>query len=68
MAAEQLEMAKTEVAQMNDQKKEIIYELASCYEMDNKPEQAITEYKQVYSADIGYRDVAEKIDAFYANR
>ena len=68
MAAEQLQTAKDEVAQMDDQKKEIIYELGNCYEMDGQPDKAIAEYKQVYSADIGYRDIAQKIDDFYNNR
>lgn len=68
LAAEQLEMAKNEVAQMNDQKKEIIYELAACYESNNEPDKAITEYKQIYTADMGFKDVAQKIDDFYNNR
>ena len=68
MAAEQLDIAKNDTPQMDESKKEIIYELASCYELNGEHEKAITEYKQVYAADIGYRDVADKIDAFYANQ
>jgi tetratricopeptide (TPR) repeat protein len=68
MAAEQLQTAKKEVAQMDDKKKEIIYELGNCYELDGKMDKAITEYKEVYSADSGYRDIADKINAFYSRR
>ncbi len=67
LAAEQLEAAKSEIPQMDESKKEVIYELASCYELNGDPEKAITEYKQVYAADIGYRDVEEKINAYYAS-
>lgn len=68
MAAEQLVVAKNDSPQMDETKKEIIYELATCYELNGEPDKAIAEYKQVYAADIGYRDVAAKIDDFYANR
>jgi tetratricopeptide (TPR) repeat protein len=68
LAAEQLEIAKKEVSQMNDQKKEIIYELAACYESNGEPSKAISEYKQLYTADMGFRDVAQKIDDFYNKR
>ncbi|MGJ3242947.1 MAG: tetratricopeptide repeat protein [Opitutales bacterium] len=67
LAAEQLETAKQEAQIMNDTKKAIIYELAECYEQMGETEKAMAEYKALYSADIGYRDVADKIDAFYSN-
>jgi hypothetical protein len=52
---------------MDDLKKDVIYELAGCYEAMGKKEEAIGEYKILYSEDIGYRDVADKINAFYTN-
>jgi hypothetical protein len=51
---------------MDDLKKEVIYELASCFEAMGKAESAIEEYKVIYSDDIGFRDVAAKINAYYA--
>jgi tetratricopeptide (TPR) repeat protein len=66
LAAEQLSSAKEELPQMNDLKKEVIYELANCYEMMGDMDKAMTEYKVVYAADISYRDVAEKIEQFYS--
>lgn len=68
MAAEQFNTAKRESSGMNEVKKEIIYELAQCYEAMGKEDEAIQEYKEIYSNDIGFRDVAAKIDAFYAKR
>lgn len=66
LAIDQLKTAKTEVPLMNDLKKEIIYELATAYEKQGDQKQAIEEYKQIYASDIAYRDVAEKINAFYS--
>ncbi|HLS27655.1 MAG TPA: tetratricopeptide repeat protein [Opitutales bacterium] len=66
LAIEQYQTAKAEISGMNDQKKEIIYQLAECYELMGKREEAISEYKLIYAADIGYRDVAAKIDEYYA--
>ena len=51
---------------MDDVKKEIIYELGDCYEKMGKKEEAINEFKLIYAEDIGYRDVADKINAYYA--
>jgi len=66
LAVEQLQTAKSETPLMNEQKKEIIYELANAYEKMNQPDNAIAEYKIIYANDIAYRDVAKKIDDFYA--
>ena len=49
---------------MDERKKDAIYELGCYYESMNKGEQAMEEFKLVYSADISFRDVAEKINAF----
>ncbi len=66
LAVEQYQTAKSEITGMNEQKKDIIYQLAEGYEMMGKREEAIAEYKLIYAADIGYRDVAAKIDEYYA--
>ena len=50
---------------MDDRKKEAIYELGCCHESMGNQEKAIEEYKLVYSADISFRDVSDKINAFY---
>ena len=65
MAIEQFESLKNEIQVMDDRKKEAIYELGCCHESMGNQEKAIEEYKLVYSADISFRDVSDKINAFY---
>jgi tetratricopeptide (TPR) repeat protein len=66
LAVSQLNTAKNDLNTMDDTKKDVIYELGTCYEMMGKPELAIEEFKVIYSEDIGFRDVADKINAFYS--
>lgn len=66
LAVAQLTTAKNELATMDDAKKDVIYELGACLELMGKPDLAIAEFKIIYSEDIGFRDVAEKINAFYS--
>jgi len=68
MAAEQLQTAKSEIPGMNDQKKDVLYELGSAYEQQGDMDKAIVEFKALYGADISYRDVAQKIDDFYSSK
>ncbi|WP_309385932.1 tetratricopeptide repeat protein [Cerasicoccus frondis] len=68
MAIVQFEEAKKELALMDDTKKEVIYSLARAHEENGDLDKAIAEYKIIYSNDIGYRDVAEKINAFYTQK
>ena len=65
LAVEQLTAAKSEVQLMNDLKKDIIYSLGDTYEKMGKAKEAVDEYKIIYMADSGYRDVAKKINDFY---
>ncbi|HEX7861850.1 MAG TPA: tetratricopeptide repeat protein [Verrucomicrobiae bacterium] len=66
LAARRFESAIAEKQIFDDEKKELIYELGSVLENQGKTEEAITQYKQIYEIDIGYRDVAAKVDAYYA--
>jgi len=66
LAVAQLSTAKAELPQMDDTKKDVIYELGTCFERMGKPDAAIAEFKAIYSEDIGFRDVADKINAFYS--
>jgi len=50
---------------MDDEKKDIIYTLAALFENMGKPEEAMEQYKLIYEVDIGYRDVAQKVDDYY---
>ncbi len=68
LAVAQFQIAKAEIPAMDDLKKDVIYQLAECYESMGKTEEAINEYKIIYSDDIGFRDVADKINAYYSSR
>ncbi len=68
LAVDQLETAKKESKIMNDSKKEIIYELGTAYSLMGKAEQAFNEFKEIYSADISYKDVAAKINEYYSQK
>lgn len=66
MARDQLEKAASEISEMNDLKKDIYYELGEILESQGDLEQAVNQYyKGIYQVDIGYKDVAAKIEAAY---
>ncbi|HMP73697.1 MAG TPA: tetratricopeptide repeat protein [Kiritimatiellia bacterium] len=65
IAGEQLAKASSELMIMDDTKKDILYELGVIHEASGKLEEARNFYKQIYSVDISYRDVAQKIDSSY---
>jgi tetratricopeptide (TPR) repeat protein len=66
LAVAQFKSAKGDLTTMDEAKKEIIYELGICFELMGQANAAIEEFKLIYSEDIGFRDVSEKINAFYA--
>jgi tetratricopeptide (TPR) repeat protein len=68
LAVEQFNLAKNEVQVMNDLKKDIIYELGNAFEKMGRVKEAIDEYKIIYMADSGYRDVSQKINRFYESQ
>lgn len=66
IAMEQLQKAASELNVMDDTKKDILYEMGAVAEMMGRREDAAKYFKEIYSVDIGYRDVAEKIEKAYA--
>ncbi len=68
MAARKFQDALKEKFNFDDEKKEMLYELGCVFEKMNKPDDAIEQFKQIYEADIGYRDVAAKVDAYYSSK
>ena len=68
LAIEVLNTARTEMPVMNDLKKEIIYELAQCYQGNGNTDKAVEEYKNIYANDIDYKDVAKIINYFYEHK
>lgn len=68
LAAKQLQEAIREKQAFDDEKKELIYQLGVVLEKMGKREEAIEQFKLIYEADIGYRDVAARVDAYYAGQ
>ena len=66
LARESLEKASEELPQMDDLKKEIYYQLGALLEKTgNFAEAADKYYKEIYQVDIGFKDVAAKIEKAY---
>jgi len=68
IAAEQLEKAASELNVMSDQKKEILYELGEIYEAIGNQQKAAEFFKEIYSVDISYKEVAQKIENSYGSK
>jgi predicted Zn-dependent protease len=68
LAARTLQNALKEKLVLDDEKKDLVYNLGSVLEAMGKKEEAIEQFKQIYETDIGYRDVAAKVDAYYAEQ
>ena len=65
LAMKQLEEAAKEILAMDAMKKEIVYNLGLVYEQMNEPEKALSCMKQIYEADYGYKDVAQRVESSY---
>jgi len=68
MAARRLQEAIKEKTVFDEEKKELLYQLGSVLEKMGKTDEAIEQFKQIYEADISYKDVSAKVDAYYAGK
>jgi tetratricopeptide (TPR) repeat protein len=68
LAARKLQEAIREKPAFDDEKKELIYTLGAVLEAMGKRDEAIEQFKQIYEHDIGYKDVAARVDAYYAGK
>lgn len=66
LAARTLQNAIKEKQNLDDEKKDLIYTLGCVLEKMGKADEAIEQFKVIYETDIAYRDVAAKVDAYYA--
>ncbi len=64
-AIKQLSLAESELLAMDELKKEITYNLGLAYEVAKSPEKALDQWKKIYEVDMGYRDVAARVEASY---
>jgi tetratricopeptide (TPR) repeat protein len=65
LAASTLAGAASELSQMDNIKKDIVYNLGLVYEKMGQKEKSIECMKQIYEIDYGYRDVAERVESSY---
>ncbi|SRR5579862_3559617 len=66
MAEKQFIEAKSEIVSMDDTKKDVTYRLGLIYEKMGKPDKTLECMKEIYDADYGYLDVAERVERSYA--
>jgi tetratricopeptide (TPR) repeat protein len=67
-AVRTLQNAIKEKPGFDDEKKDLIYNLGCVLEKMGKKSEAIEQFLQIYETDIGYRDVAAKVDSHYASQ
>jgi tetratricopeptide (TPR) repeat protein len=68
IAARTLQNAIKEKPGFDDEKKDLVYYLGCVLESMGKKEEAVDQFKIIYEMDISYKDVAAKVDAFYAGQ
>ena len=68
LATMQLETALDQLPTMDDARKRVLFELGEIAEAAGDQERAFTWYKEVYGADIAYRDIGDKMTRFYQAR
>ena len=61
MAVMQLETARDALSMMDDLKKNVVYQLGLCAEASGDLEKAYQYYKDVYSSDVGFEDLSERM-------
>jgi tetratricopeptide (TPR) repeat protein len=65
LAMQQLEEASSEIVSMDAMKKDILYNLGLVYERTGAREKSLNCMKQIYQADYGYKDVAQRVESSY---
>jgi tetratricopeptide (TPR) repeat protein len=65
MAVAQFEKAIAAITVIDDSAKGLLYNLGGAYVQLGNLDKATGCYKQIYEADIGFKDVSEKIEKIY---
>jgi len=68
IAFEQLQKAASELTVMDELKKDVVYEMGILTEKMGRPAEAIAFFKEIYSVDIKYRDIAQRIESSYQKK
>jgi tetratricopeptide (TPR) repeat protein len=66
MATRTLQNALKEKLVFDDEKKELTYNLGCVLDAMGKKDEAVKQFEIIYEADIGYKDVAAKVDAYHS--
>jgi tetratricopeptide (TPR) repeat protein len=68
IALMQLEMARDLLPHMDDNRKKVLFDLGEVYEVTGNVERAFLCYREVYSADISYQDISQKMERLFKLR
>ena len=66
-AINRLSLAQSELAVMDEVKKEITYNLGLAFEAAKQHEKALDQFKMIYEVDMTYRDVAKRVEDSYGS-
>ena len=67
LAERTLKTSLAEKQEMDEERKELLYDLGTVQERSGRMEEAIEQFKSIYEVDIDFRDVGEKVDRYYEN-
>ena len=65
LAINALQKEVDQKTEMDDDQKELVYTLAEILEEGDRGEEAITHYKAIFEVDISFKDVGDKVGAYY---
>jgi tetratricopeptide (TPR) repeat protein len=65
LAASTLQDAIKEKPVFDEEKKDLVYNLGIVFETMEKQKESIEQFEQIYAIDVGYKDVAARVDKFY---
>ena len=68
IAFEQLQKAASELTVMDENKKDVVYQMGILAEQMGNQDQAVAFFKEIYGVDIKYRDISKRIEAAYKKK
>jgi tetratricopeptide (TPR) repeat protein len=68
MALMQLDTALEQLPVMDDLRKQVLFELGEMHEEAGHLDKAFAFYREIYGADISYRDISAKMERMYKLR
>ena len=68
IAFEQLQKAASELTLMDETKKDVVYQMGLLADQMGRPDEALAFFKEIYSVDIKYRDISERIETAYQKK